>query len=152
MAMKKKAKAKIKKKKQVKKKTVKRSSKRKPKSGLKAPIRHNYPYLNGTLGYKKVYHHGLQAVATLWIPKDAAVINAGGQHDSKHRASKAIVLEITLLYSGRSVDEALSGWDSRYVYKVGQTVAPLHPFSENTNSSCESGVHFFRDKKRAEEY
>ena len=92
------------------------------------------------IGYKKCENN---IIVKLLIPKEAKRSHAFGR---KCRAEYAEVLEI---YGAK---EAISKHDNDFTYKVGQTVRPTEPFSENYLSECESGIHFFITKVEAENY
>ena len=64
----------------------------------------------------------------------------------KCRASKAKVLEIE-----GGLDEIRSGYDSNFIYKVGEIVE-VHDFDENRWNECSSGIHFFMSKEMAKQY
>lgn len=75
----------------------------------------------------------------------------------KCRASEAIVLETFIIKPDRSLEKqpddliTYSAWKNSFSYKVGQTVKEPE-FDPNPNIDCTRGIHFYLDKKRAQEY
>ncbi len=68
----------------------------------------------------------------------------------KCRASEAKVIAI---YDGKKkLKEAISGYDPTFVYKVGETVKPTHPYCEDRWIECTSGIHFFITREEAEQW
>lgn len=92
------------------------------------------------IGYKKCRNN---VIVKLLIPKEAKRSHAFGR---KCRAEYAQVLEIF----GATI--ATSKYDSTFTYKVGDTVRPEVPFSEDWFQECESGIHFFITRIEAEQY
>jgi len=92
------------------------------------------------IGYKKCRNN---VIVKLLIPKEAKRSHAFGR---KCRAEYAQVLEIF----GATI--ATSKNDSTFTYKVGDTVRPEVPFSEDWFQECESGIHFFITRIEAEQY
>ena len=78
-------------------------------------------------------------IVRLRIPEDAKRSHAFGR---KCRAERAEVLEITGP-DGTQYQDAVSSWDSDFVYRVGETVVPANGFSENWQEECEGGIHFY---------
>ena len=97
------------------------------------------------IGWKKL-RGGI--IAKLRIPEDAKRSHAFGR---KCRAEFAEVLEL-LNSDGSKAGAGISQHDSSFVYRVGDTVRPMCPFSENWVEECESGIHFFITKLEAENY
>lgn len=92
------------------------------------------------IGYKQC-SNGI--LVKLKIPADAKRTHAFGR---KCRAEYAEVLEI------HGAATAHSSHDPNFIYTVGATVKPQHPFSDNWKEECESGIHFFITKIEAENY
>ena len=92
------------------------------------------------IGYKKCRNN---VIVKLLIPKEAKRSHAFGR---KCRAEYAQVLEIF----GAKI--ATSQHDGNFIYKVGDTVRPRVPFSEDWFNECESGIHFFITRIEAENY
>ena len=98
------------------------------------------------IGWKK---GGDGKIIKLLIPADAKRSHAFGR---KCRAEYAEVLEI---WNGkRQLKKATSKsqHDSSFIYKIGETVRPFKPFSENWQEECDSGIHFFITRLEAENY
>lgn len=68
----------------------------------------------------------------------------------KCRCSEAKVLAIYKA-DGSEIQEAVSKYDSRFKYKVGETVS-VPDFDEDRWNECAAGIHFFITKEEAEEY
>lgn len=43
-------------------------------------------------------------------------------------------------------------YDSSFRYKEGKTCFPKKEFNRDISRECESGIHFYLDKKEAENY
>ena len=87
------------------------------------------------------------SIAKLLIPEDAKRSSGTSR---KCRASKAVVLAI-YNRNGEEISEGRSGHDSRFIYRVGETVYP-DDWDEDRWNECSSGIHFFITRKEAEEY
>ena len=87
------------------------------------------------VGYKKLANG---TICKLEIPSGAVVFCING---SKCRTNKAKVLD----------GEGLSIKDPLFAYKKGRTVS-VKDFSLQYNVECDSGIHFFKTKKEAEDY
>ena len=96
------------------------------------------------IGYKKCQDG---RIVKLLIPKEAKRSHAFGR---KCRAEYAEILEITK--GSRKLKTAISSYDSSFEYKVGETVKPVKPFSDNWVEECESGIHFYITKIEAENH
>jgi hypothetical protein len=92
------------------------------------------------IGWKKCSNNIL---VKLLIPKEAKRSSAFGR---KCRAEYANVLEII------GSDIAYSSHDESFIYKIGETVKPKDPFSEEWTEECASGIHFFITRLEAENY
>jgi len=88
------------------------------------------------------------AVVKLLIPDTALRSSASGR---KCRASEAVVLTI-YDKDGNEINEARSGHDSDFVYRVGETVKPVQEFDTNRWNECATGIHFFVTREEAERY
>ena len=91
------------------------------------------------IGYKKCRYN---IIVTLKIPKGSIVFSI---NNDKCRTNKAKVIDI------EGADEAVSGYDPKFVYRRGKTIYP-DDFDCRYNRECGSGIHFFRTKKEAEDY
>lgn len=74
----------------------------------------------------------------------------------KHRASEARVVKILRItqermefnnvtrigYEWHEVDQFYSVYDHKFVYRVGDTVKPKHPYSAK-DEACASGIHYY---------
>lgn len=97
------------------------------------------------IGYKKASGK----IVVLSIPSDAKRSSATGR---KCRCDKATVLSIDEIggkHSGRT--KVTSDHDSKFVYRVGETVT-VDNFDENRLNECAPGIHFFINRREAEEY
>ena len=91
------------------------------------------------IGYKKCKNN---VIVKLKIPANAKRSHAFGR---KCRAEFVEVLEIF------GAEEAVSIYDNKTLYKVGETVYP-DKWSEDWQNECDSGIHFFITKIEAENY
>jgi uncharacterized protein YjbI with pentapeptide repeats len=82
-------------------------------------------------------------IVKLEIPSDAKRSSAT---TLKCRASKAKCLEIE-----NGLTEISSDYDSRFIYKVGETVE-VSDFNEDRWNECSTGIHFFMSKEVAKNY
>ena len=82
-------------------------------------------------------------IVKLEIPSDAKRSSATSL---KCRASKAKCLEIE-----NRLTEISSDYDSRFIYKVGETVE-VSDFNEDRWNECSTGIHFFMSKEVAKNY
>ena len=94
------------------------------------------------IGYKRCRD---DRIVKLLIPKEAKRSHAFGR---KCRAEYAEVLEITK--GSKQFKTARSTYDESFVYKVGETVRPIKPFSKDWTDECASGIHFFITKLEAD--
>ena len=88
-------------------------------------------------------------IVKLKITEDAKRSSSTGR---KCRCSKAVVLSITTL--GGENDgtmEIASSYDSSFVYKVGETVE-VKDFCDDRFDECAPGIHFFINRKEAEDH
>ena len=84
----------------------------------------------------------------LEIPEDAKRSSATTR---KCRCSKAKVISITGIKSGKEYEEAFSKYNNKFVYRVGETVVP-DSFDEDRWNECSHGIHFFITKQEAIDY
>ena len=84
----------------------------------------------------------------LEIPEDAKRSSATTR---KCRCSKAKVVSITGIKSGKDYGAAFSQRDSGFTYRVGETVVP-DSFDEDRWNECSNGIHFFITKQEAIDY
>ena len=97
------------------------------------------------IGFKKANNY----IVKLKITEDAKRCSATGR---KCRCSKAVVLSITNIDGSDSgLTEVKSGYDSNFIYKVGETVS-VSNFEEDRWKECSPGIHFFITRKEAEDY
>ena len=97
------------------------------------------------IGWKKARG---QAIVKLSIPNGARRSNATGR---KCRAESATVLAV-YNQAGDNIEEAVSGYDSRLIYRVGETVTPNNGFEEDPLKECAPGIHFFITREEAEQW
>lgn len=96
-------------------------------------------------GFKKC--RGL--IVELEIPADAKRSSATS---FKCRCDKARVLSITNLDGSDSgVNEVISDYDKKFVYRIGETVT-VDNFDEDRWNECAPGIHFFVNRQNAVEY
>ena len=91
------------------------------------------------IGYKKCMNN---VIVKLKIPANAKRSHAFGR---KCRAEFAEVLEIF------GAETAVSAYNRRTIYKVGEIVRP-DKWSDDWRNECDSGIHFFITKIEAENY
>ncbi len=82
-------------------------------------------------------------IVKLEIPADAKRSSAT---TLKCRASKAKCLEIET-----GLTEIASDYDSKFIYRVGETVE-VSDFNEDRWNECSTGIHFFMSKEVARKY
>ena len=78
----------------------------------------------------------------LEIPAGAVVFSISGK---KCRTNKAKVIEIIGAKEGRSMRNC------NFIYRKGRTYV-IDDFNLKYNTTCSTGIHFFKTKKEAEEY
>ena len=101
------------------------------------------------VGFKKCRsYEGEDVIVKLEIPEDAERSSATTR---KCRCSKAKVISITGIKSGKDYEEAFSQRDSGFTYHVGKTVVP-DSFDEDRWNDCSNGIHFFVTKQEAIDY
>lgn len=88
------------------------------------------------------------ALVKLLIPEDAKRSSATTR---KCRASKAKVLEITIIETGKVVNTAYGYLYSDLEYRTGEYVYP-DSFDEDRWIECTNGIHFFMTKDEAIDY
>jgi len=69
----------------------------------------------------------------------------------KCRASKVKVLEISNKEGTEQYEEAVSKWDSGFIYKKGE-ILEIPDFDENRWNDCSTGIHFFITRQEAVNY
>lgn len=88
-------------------------------------------------------------IVELEITEDALRCSATSR---KCRCSKARVISITNLDGSPASDsEAISNYDSSFVYKVGEIVS-VDNFDTNRWNECSTGIHFFITRQEAVDY
>ena len=98
------------------------------------------------IGWKKCFRKDNRCspvLVKLRIPEEAKRSHAFGR---KCRAEFAEVLEIV------GAEEAISGHDNAFTYRVGETVRPATGFDENWQEECAAGIHFFTTREEAAAY
>lgn len=101
------------------------------------------------IGYKKALAlNGKAVIVCLKIPKDAARLSAGGP---KCRCDKAEVIDITSIDGKKKYEKAVSGFDETFLYRTGEKIH-VENFCKDRWSECDSGIHFFVNRKQAEDY
>lgn len=95
------------------------------------------------VGYKKCKSGIKTVIVTLRIPKGAIVFSINGK---KCRTNVAKVIDID-----DGLEEAVSGYDKKFIYHKGKKVSPDH-FDCAYNVECSGGIHFFRTREEAEDY
>ena len=101
------------------------------------------------IGFKKCRsYEGEDVIVKLEIPEDAKRSSATTR---KCRCSKAKIISITGIKSGKEYEEAFSQRDKRFVFRVGETVVP-DSFDEDRWNECSNGIHFFITKKEVIDY
>ena len=88
-------------------------------------------------------------IVKLKITENAKRSSAFGR---KCRCSEAVVLAIENI-DGTPSDksEVFSQYDSRFVYRVGETASVLN-FDDDRKNECAPGIHFFITRQEAEDY
>ena len=98
------------------------------------------------VGFKKCRsYEGETVLVKLEIPEDAKRSSATTR---KCRCSKAKVISITGILTGKEYDVSFSQHDKKFVYRVGETVVP-DSFDEDRWNECSNGIHFFITKQEA---
>ena len=98
------------------------------------------------IGFKKASGN---YIIKLEIPEDALRCSATGR---KCRCSKAKVISITNIDgTDANVNEVFSKYDTKFVYRVGDTVSVCN-FNPNRWEECAPGIHFFITRQEAVEY
>ena len=100
------------------------------------------------IGWKSALNGETVVLVKLLIPEDALVCN---NTYYKCRCSKAKVLSITDKSETNNYDVAVSEYDDKFVYKVGEDVEVFY-FEKNNTIDCAPGIHFFIDKQMAMNY
>lgn len=101
------------------------------------------------IGWKKVVNTGPAYLIKLEIPEDARRCSAGSR---KCRCDKAKVLGITRLDDpSKTIHSVVNPAYRQTEYKVNQMVFP-DSFDDNRWNECSHGIHFFINKKDAENY
>ena len=104
------------------------------------------PEKGSFIGFKKVRGN---YIVELEILADAMRSSATGR---KCRCSKAKVLSITNVDGNNAkMTSATSGWDSNFVYSVGEVVE-VKNFDTDRWNECAPGIHFFITRQEAVDY
>jgi antitoxin component YwqK of YwqJK toxin-antitoxin module len=108
------------------------------------------------LAYKVALNGQTRVLITLEIPRDALTnmnrTNVVNKQTAKYRTNKAKVLNI-FDSNGNKYTTAKSGFYDKGIleYRVGELIIEPN-FDTNLEEVCSKGIHFFLDKKVAEEY
>ena len=87
-------------------------------------------------------------IVEMEIPEDALRSSATTR---KCRASKAKVISITSVDGENSVESIASDYDSKFIYKTGETVE-VPDFDTDRWNECAAGIHHFITRAEAEQY
>ena len=108
-------------------------------------IPYTCPDTGSFIGYKKSNGY----IVVLEILSDARRCSAT---DRKCRCDKAKVLEIQNLDGSKAnVNTVASGYDSSFIYTVGEIVEEPN-FDEDRWNECSAGIHFFTNRQEAVVY
>ena len=107
----------------------------------------NCPETGSFIAYKKAYTDN-SVIVKIEITEDAKRSSATTR---KCRCSEAKVLEIASLDGTKQYEEAYSGQDKSFVYRVGETVE-VKDFDEDRWNECSTGIHFFITRAEAVNY
>ncbi len=108
------------------------------------------------IGYKVAKNDETRVIITLEIPEDALTnMNRSSvaiKETAKYRTNKAKVLKIEDS-EGNTYQSAESGfyYTKKLTYKIGEVIV-CEDFDMNLEKICSTGIHFFLDRKLAEEY
>lgn len=117
----------------------------------------NCPEEGSFIGYKKIIYLDKDAplevedkgiLVKLLITEDAKRSSSYGR---KCRASKAKVLSMTDINTGKEVSVGCSMHDPDFIYKTGEIVE-VNNFNNDRWNECSSGIHFFITKQEALDY
>ena len=97
------------------------------------------------IAYKKCQD---DRIVKLLIPEDAKRSSATTR---KCRASKAKVLSITNINGTENFEEAISWYNSNFIYKIGEIVE-VEDFDEDRWNECSTGIHHFITRYEAVNY
>ena len=97
------------------------------------------------IAYKKCRY---DMIVKLLIPEDAKRSSATKR---KCRASKAKVLSITNINGTENFEEAISCYNSDFIYKIGEIVE-VESFDEDRWNECSTGIHHFITRDEAVNY
>ena len=99
------------------------------------------------IGFKKAFNNG-DVIVKLKITETAKRTSATTR---KCRCNEAEVLSITSLSGEKTFDEAVSKYDSSFIYRIAETVR-VDDFDENRWNECSTGIHFFITRTEAVNY
>ena len=108
------------------------------------------PEKGSFIGFKKALSSNMEVevIVELEIPAEAKRSSAT---DRKCRCDKAKVLSITGLSGVAEFQQAISRYDTNFVYEIGKTVV-VDDFDDNRWNECSTGIHFFITKDEAIRY
>ena len=120
------------------------SAKIKSKNHFGAIIKQEFKVKKTTLVYKKL-ENGL--IATLELSKGQTFQS---EHHGKCRTNRALVVAIESIDKSISFKSGISHYDNNFMYEVGKEII-VNEYDENIEE-CSNGIHFFLNRKSAEEY
>ena len=108
------------------------------------------PEKGSFIGFKKALSSNMEVevIVELEILAEAKRSSAT---DRKCRCDKAKVLSITGLSGVAEFQQAISRYDTNFVYEIGKTVV-VDDFDDNRWNECSTGIHFFITKDEAIRY
>ena len=99
-------------------------------------------------GFKKAYWNNTPVIVELEISTEAKRSSATNR---KCRCNRAKVLSITGLNGIAEFQQAVSKYDSNFIYEVGRTVT-VDNYDDNRWNECSTGIHFFITRDEAVRY
>ena len=99
-------------------------------------------------GFKKAYWNNMPVIVGLEISTEAKRSSATNR---KCRCNRAKVLSITGLNGIAEFQQAVSKYDSNFIYEVGRTVT-VDNYDDNRWNECSTGIHFFITRDEAVRY
>ena len=87
-------------------------------------------------------------IVELLIPADAKRSSATGR---KCRCDKAVVIDITNQQGTPADTDAVSRYNSDFIYRKGDTIS-VENFDDNRWNECAPGIHFFITRQEAVDY
>ena len=119
------------------------------KANLNGAENINYPIACPEKGSFIAFKSAKGFIVELMVPEDAMRSSATSR---KCRCSKAKVMSITKPDGSDSgITSIPSGFDSKFIYTVGETVE-VEDFDTNRWNECAPGIHFFITRQEAVDY